>query len=49
MKGDYTFAPESPAAGDVLPPFNLITTDGHWIGRHDFAGRKLLISFGSIT
>lgn len=49
MRGDDRFAPESPASGDVLPPFNLITTDGFWVDRQDFAGRKLLISFGSIT
>jgi len=49
MKGDHTFAPGSPGGGDALPPFHLSTTGGGWIRRGDFANRKLLIVFGSIT
>jgi len=49
MKGDDAFAPGSPGDGDTLPPFNLITTDGDWIRREDFAGRRLIITFGSMT
>lgn len=49
MRGDDRFAAGSPGPGDTLPPFHLISTDGTWIRNEDFARRKLLITFGSIT
>jgi hypothetical protein len=49
MKGDHKFDPSSPDANEPLPPFTLITTDGVWLRNEDFAGRKLLLTFGSIT
>lgn len=38
-----------PAPGEELPDFDLETTDGRRVRKADFAGRPLLIAFGSVT
>jgi hypothetical protein len=48
MKGDNAFSPW-PGPGDRLPAFDMMTTRGTRVKNDDFIGRKLFITFGSIT
>jgi len=48
MKGDDAFSPW-PGPGDRLPAFDMMTTRGTRVKNDDFIGRKLFITFGSIT
>jgi hypothetical protein len=39
-----------PAPGEAFPDFDLETTDGEWVRRSDFVGKKpVLMTFGSVT
>jgi len=48
MYGDFAFT-SSHGPGDPLPAFDMVTTDGTRVRNADFVGRKLFLTFGSIT
>lgn len=48
MKEDSGLRP-TPGPGDPLPQFDLTTTDHGHVKSHDFIGRKLFITFASVT
>jgi hypothetical protein len=39
----------APGPGDLLPPLDLVTTEGQRVRSDDFAGRPLFLTFGTIT
>jgi hypothetical protein len=47
---DLSFSDGTPVPGQEMPDFELPTTDGVWVRKSDFVGRRpALITFGSIT
>lgn len=48
MQEDTALRP-FPGPGDPLPQFDMPTSDGGRVRSEDFRGRKLLITFGSVT
>jgi hypothetical protein len=48
MKEDSALRP-SPGPGDLLPQFDLTSTEHGRVRSEDFIGRKLFVTFASVT